>query len=104
MQRQYEEQIRARLGERHPGLSMTFYYPGWSSNWNVQLEKVAGELPDHDIVVIHRFVRTQFGRTLRALCGPAIPWRSCTGTGRQSIETAILEAAGWIRRLRSQQF
>ena len=104
VQRQYEEQIRARLGERHPGLSMTFYYPGWSSNWNVQLEKVAGELPDHDIVVIHRFVRTQFGRTLRALCGPAIPWRSCTGTGRQSIETAILEAAGWIRRLRSQQF
>lgn len=96
MQAQYEETIRKELEKRHPGLSVTFYFPGWDSNWNVHLEKVERLIPKNNVVVINNFVRTQFGRKLRALCGNKIPWRACTGHGRKSLIHSIEVAALWV--------
>lgn len=94
-QARYEKAIREELRGRHPGLSVTFYFPGWTSNWNVHLENLRRELPKHDVVVINTFVRTQLGRSLRATCGSDCPWRACTGHGRKSLLNAIESAAAW---------
>jgi hypothetical protein len=95
-QERYEDSIREDLTKRHPGLKVTFYYPGWTSNWDVHLEKVQRMIPQHNVVVINNFVRTQFGRHLRALCGGKTPWRACTGRGRKSLTHSIELAATWV--------
>ena len=96
IQARYEQSIRDGLTNKHPGLSVTFYYPGWSSNWNVHLERILCLIPDHNVVVINNLVRTQLGRKLRAACGNGIPWRACTGHGRKSLLHSIEVAACWI--------
>ena len=96
IQARYEQEIRQRFSREVPWLQVTFRFPGWSSNWGIELEDCKRLLPQSDVVVIHRFVRTEFGRALRASCGSKPPWRSCTGTGRQSLISAIKAAALWI--------
>ena len=100
---QYETAIERNLAQKHPGLSVSFYFPGWTSNWNVHLEKLKRLLPQHDVVVLNRFVRTQLGRKLRAACGATVPWRACTGHGRDSLTRAIEAAAAWTAAKRSRQ-
>ena len=95
-QARYEDGIREDLNRKHPGLVVTFYYPGWTSNWNDHLEKVLKMAPKYNVVVINNFVRTQFGRKLRAACGNNPPWRACTGHGRKSLLHAIEVAACWV--------
>jgi hypothetical protein len=100
VQIQYEREIRNCLQVQAPWVDVNFYYPGWDSNWNVHLDRVARLLPDSHVVVINTLVRTQFGRGLRRLCGNNgnPPWLPCTGRGRDSIQSAILRAAEWVRQ------
>jgi tetratricopeptide (TPR) repeat protein len=97
-QAKYQEDILKRFKEKSPDLKVAFRFPGWSSNWIYDLDDCKRLLPRFDVVVIHRMVRTQFGRSLRSACGSATPWRACTGTGRQSVIAAIEEAARWASR------
>jgi len=101
-QERYEVGIREDLNRKHPGLVVTFYYPGWASNWNDHVEKVLKMIPEYDVVVINNFVRTQFGRKLRAACGNNPPWRACTGHGRKSLLHAIEVAACWVATTRKK--
>jgi tetratricopeptide (TPR) repeat protein len=94
-QARYRHDIVAQLRAQAPALKVEFRFPGWGSNWIFELEDCRRILPKFDVVVIHRYVRTQFGRALRAACGPTTPWRACTGSGRQSMLTAIENAAAW---------
>ncbi len=95
VQERYEEPLREMLAKEHPQVEATFCFPGWSSNWNHTLEKLKAHLGEYDVVVISRFVRTTFGRNLRAACGGETPWYPCTGHGRDSLYRAITRAASW---------
>ncbi len=92
IQQQYEEAIAETLRQKFPGIMVRFHFPGWTSNWHVELEAVQNTLSSVKprVVVLSTLVRTQFGRNLRRLLGESnIQWRSCTGRGRASIERAL---------------
>ena len=40
--------LRKHFAQRMPTLSLSFLFPGWTSNWNDWLEKVCNQLPEHD--------------------------------------------------------
>lgn len=94
-QKQYIDVITKSCREKYPGLEITFELPGWSSNWNVDLERIKPMVKRADCIVLHRFVRTTFGRNLRKYCCSDHPWLPCTGSGRQSLERSIVGAALW---------
>lgn len=89
-QQAYEQSLRAEFAKDHPGLVVTFYFPGWSSNWILHYERIERLLRNHDVLVINNLVRTQLGRKLRQVCRL---WRACTGRGKDSLRDSILRAA-----------
>jgi hypothetical protein len=95
IQRQYEQSIRADMAKEHPAWSLEFYYPGWTSNWNVHLDNVRPKIWSSDAVVLSNLVRTQFGRHVRKTCDESIPWFPCTGRGKDSLKRSIKEAGRW---------
>lgn len=92
----YVPHIRTELLRDYPGLRIEFYFPQWSSRWNVHLDKVRPMIADADVVVLNKFVRTQFGESVRRLCNADHPWWPCTGHGKKSLKTSIEEAAVWV--------
>jgi|GEM_PF-3466259 len=95
IQRQYEQAIRADVAKEHPAWSLEFYYPGWTSNWNVHLDNVRPKIWSSDAVVLSNLVRTQFGRHVRKTCDESIPWFPCTGRGKDSLKRSLKEAGRW---------
>jgi hypothetical protein len=94
-QSRYEQAIRADVAKEHPAWSLEFYYPGWTSNWNVHLDNVRPKIWSSDAVVLSNLVRTQFGRHVRKTCDESIPWFPCTGRGKDSLKRSIKEAGRW---------
>lgn len=97
IQAQYETAVKESLRARFSALGLSFHFPGWTSNWHVELETVRKKLESMrpKVVVMSTLVRTQFGRNLRRLLGEmGIQWRSCTGRGRDSIDRAMTYAVG----------
>jgi hypothetical protein len=95
-QRQYEGPIRQAFARSMPNLTLSFLFPGWTSNWHKWVEDVKRRLPHVHAVVLSSMVRTQFGRHVRALCDEAKPWFPCTGRGRQSLTLSIERAAAFL--------
>lgn len=99
-QAQYEAAIRAEVQARYDGAVTVLMHPtGMGSNWNKHLEAVQRLLGATDGVVISRYIRTMFGRRLRAGLGNR-PWRTCTTTGKAGflrlIDDLVREIdAGW---------
>lgn len=91
----YEQTIRDELTAKFPGLRIEFYLPGWTSSWNVHLDKVRPLVQRADIVVLSVMVRTQFGRHVRRMCGADTTWLACTGRGKQPLLSSIERAAIW---------
>ncbi len=93
MQERMQSDIRRLVKVQAPWISIQFDHPGWSSNWGSILDKVKTRLVDSDIVVLHRFMRTEFGRALRAAIGKADRnWRASGGHAPPSIARAIVSA------------
>ncbi len=99
-QEQYHKSIRETLSEESAPLDIDFEPTGWGSNWNKDLERITPRLPNYDGVVIMRFVRTGFGRGLRAaIClfesknDRKLPWHACTGHGEKSLYLSIVVCA-----------
>ena len=90
-QERAEAAVRRRLRERAPHVDVTFIHPGWSGNWSRHLDRVRRELPDHDALVVMRFVRTEFGKQIRRHCGK--PWRCCWAPGAGGMADSIVAAA-----------
>lgn len=84
-------EVRNQLRERAPHVDVTFIHPGWSGNWNRHLDHVRRELPNHDALVVMRFIRTELGKQVRRHCDK--PWRSCWASGVQGMTGSIMEAA-----------
>ena len=94
-QSQYESDIAESLTNKFPKLEFWFHYPGWTSNWNRHLSEIDNKIQAQrpSVLVLSPYVRTQFGRNIRAkLSAKNIQWRACTGRGRSSIQRAM-EAA-----------
>jgi hypothetical protein len=91
----YEAGIRSELIREYPGLKVEFYFPGWSSNWNVHLDRVRPKIFQANAVVLSTMVRTQFGESVRSLCDSSAPWFPCTGRGKTSLKRSIEAAALW---------
>lgn len=83
--------VRNQLRQRAPHIDVTFIHPGWSGNWSRHLDKVRRELPNHDAVVVMRFIRTELGKQVRKRCDK--PWRSCWASGTQGMADSIVAAA-----------
>ncbi|MEX2374144.1 MAG: hypothetical protein WD942_00980 [Dehalococcoidia bacterium] len=94
-QREAAEAVAEELRDEDPKLTVRFVHPGWSGNWGGTLERVLGMLDTYDAVVLMRFVRTEFGRRLRAELD--IPWVPCTAAGKTRMKRSILRAAAWGR-------
>ena len=92
-QARYEQTLTAWLAREHPLVTVEFEFPGWGSNWGPLIERLGPTLARADGLVLMRFVRTQLGRTARALAGEhGIPWVACTGHGEQAIRRALERA------------
>ena len=96
-QAKVQDDVRDAVAETDPNVSVTFVHPGWSGNWGGTLDTVLGKVKSHDGVVIMRFVRTEFGRQLRASLGDT-PWRQCPGAGRRTMAESVLLAAEAARQ------
>lgn len=95
-QKKMQPEITSELKGEYPGLVVEFFFPGWSSRWNVPLEKMKPAIDEADIVVLNCLVRTLFGRHVRKYCVSEHPWRACTGRGKESLKRSIEQAAIWI--------
>lgn len=92
-QAQYEKGIREELAAHWPGLTLSFYFPGWTSNWIKELERARPAIDASQGVVLNKLVRTNFGRHVRRICDGEKAWTPCTGRGKASLIASIRDAA-----------
>lgn len=95
-QRQYEERLKEWARQADVNISLHFIYSGWTSNWGDYVADFKRLMPRLDGIVLLRFTRTEFGRTVRATWtgGPQIgTW----GHGEQRIKLAVSEVAAMVR-------
>ena len=90
-QEKADDAVRRHLRQRAPYIEVTFIHPGWSGNWSRHLDKVRSELPNHDALVVMRFIRTEFGKQVRRHCEK--PWRCCWAPGAGGMADSIVTAA-----------
>jgi len=90
-QEQYRPHIAASIAERYHGrVHVDWFIPGWGSNWHPVAERVEAAYGNAHAVVLMVLVRTNFGRWVRRTAGEhGLPWVSCTGHGRASMERAL---------------
>lgn len=89
-QARYDDAIEQHFAATRPNLRVRFVHSGWESNWARFLDEATHLLPQADGLVVHYFLRTQFGRKLRKLAGDAgKEWGSCSGHGRDSMIRGI---------------
>ena len=96
-QKRYEEDVRKTFASKYPNVSIEYFYPGWSSNWNKVVDVIRPKLVKADGMLLSYYVRTMFGRTIRKACPDNCPWWGADGHGKASIirglEKAIQHAA-----------
>ena len=92
--KKYDGDIKAKLLNDAPWISVDFEHPGWSTNWTETAETLISRFPNYDALVIMTLIRTNLGKTLRKNTDDAgLVWVSCTGGGRSSIAQAIRHGA-----------
>jgi len=62
------------------------------------LDRAVAAAERHDAVVLLRYVRTEFGRSLRGALDCA--WVSCSGVGTLQVTRMVRKAAGFARARR----
>jgi tetratricopeptide (TPR) repeat protein len=96
-QKRYEEDVRKIFASKYPNVSIEYFCPGWSSNWNKVVDVIRPKLAKADGMLLSYYVRTMFGRTIRRACPDNCPWWGADGHGKASIirglEKAIQHAA-----------
>lgn len=97
VQARYEPEIREVLKREAPHITPEFMYTGWSSNWGELARTVIQKLEHVDGMVLHYYIRTMFGRKVRA----AAPiWCSVAGHGRDGILRGIQRCAEMVEQKR----
>ena len=103
IQRQWDAEVRRRLQQTAPGVSVDFLHTGWDSNWGVHLEEIERRIDSYSAVVLMKFVRTILGEKVRRLASDRDkPWIPCTGHGQSSVLRSIVTAAKVARASRTK--
>lgn len=91
VQEHYIPHLEALFAERYRGLvQVDWFMTGWGTNWGRAAERIEIAYEQANVVVVMTFVRTNLGRWTRRTAGEhGLPWLSCTGHGRASLERAI---------------
>jgi hypothetical protein len=85
-----DAKIKAHYQDR---VTVTWFIPGWGSNWHTDAERIQARYGEASAVVLMTFVRTHLGRLIRRTAGEhGLAWISCTGHGRDSLERALHRA------------
>ena len=72
---------------------------GWSGNGSKTLDDALRASERADAVVLLTYMRTEFGRSLRAALD--CPWVSCPGVGTLQVARMVRKAAGFAARQRA---
>ncbi|HEX2039435.1 MAG TPA: hypothetical protein VHF47_06840 [Acidimicrobiales bacterium] len=93
-QERYRAAVDTALAARHGGrVSVSWFLPGWRSNWAAEAARIESAYEEADAVVLMTFVRTHLGQWVRRTAGEhGLPWVACTGHGRVAVERAIERA------------
>lgn len=94
----YRPAVDAHVADRYGGrVRVRWHLTGWTANWGEQAARIEADLVSADVLVVMTFVRTMLGRRLRRSAGErGVPWRACTGHGRDSIMRAIDRAVAAV--------
>ena len=90
-QHDLERRVLAHLEADGESIRVKHIPTGWSGNWARTLEETLSAAQRHDAVVLLRYMRTEFGRSLRAAL--EIPWVSCPGVGTTQVARMVRKAA-----------
>ncbi len=99
-ERQHElrDRVLGRLEADGADVRLEHIPTGWSGNWSHTLDRAVAAAERHDAVVLLRYMRTEFGRSLRAALD--CPWVSCPGVGTLQVARMVRKAAGFARARR----
>ncbi len=92
------DRVLARLEADGAHVRLEHIPTGWSGNWSHTLDRAVAAAERHDAVVLLRYMRTEFGRSLRAALD--CPWVSCPGVGTLQVARMVRKAAGFARARR----
>ena len=93
-QRGLEAAVQAKLDEAGLPIRVSHLPTGWSGNWSHTLERALAEAERHQALVLIRFMRTWFGRSLRK--GIRCPWVTCPGVGVGQVVRRVRKVAGLV--------
>jgi hypothetical protein len=96
-QRQYAVPLCEYFSTAGRNVTPVFIYSGWASNWNTFVDEFDRKKNTADGLVAMRFMRTEFGRTIRRrwTSGPQVGgW----GHGFDSLRRLIEDVAGKARQ------
>lgn len=95
-ERQHELEARVQRTLDQDGLPIRVKHipTGWSGHWSGTLDEALRQAESHHGLVLLRFMRTEFGRSLRAGLGDR-PWVSCPGVGTAQVSRMVRKAAAW---------
>ena len=96
VQARRDDAARDRLLAEDPGITATFHHVGWDAHWARRLPQLLATCNDADAVVLMPYIRTHFGRAVRA--GLERPWIACPGTGTDAMVRSIRHAGRVARR------
>jgi hypothetical protein len=93
-QRGLEAAVQAKLDEAGLPIRVSHLPTGWSGNWSHTLERALAEAERHDALVLIKYMRTEFGKSLRR--GIDRPWVTCPGVGVGQVVRRVRKVAGLV--------
>ena len=93
--RELKDRVQHDLNEQGHNIRVEHLMTGWSGNWSRTLDDALRMARARDAVVLLRFMRTEFGRSLRAQLHQ--PWVSCPIASPAAVTRSVLKAASWAR-------
>ena len=90
--------VKSKVTRRDPHTSIEFLHTGWSSNWKQYADEIDRRLAGFDAVVVMRYIRTNLGTRVRAICRERdVPWRFCWSGGQGGLIESVLAASSAAR-------
>ena len=93
--------VKSKMSALDPHTSIEFLHTGWSSNWKHYADEVDRRMAGFDAVVVMRYIRTNLGTRVRAICRERdVPWRFCWSGGQGGLIESV-RAASEAARIRA---
>jgi len=93
----FDDAFRDTLHGQDPAIDVEFIRSRWTSNWDVYLEEFKRKVTAVDGVVVTRYIRTEFGKSIRKAIPAGMPWQGCWKPSTGQGIRAILTVAHFVR-------